>query len=300
MSFLEQKSVSNNQPNPSLTQTLIFLHIPKTAGTTLHQIIDRHYSINRIYWVHATQVEASIKTFKNLPEEQRQQFQLIKGHMGFGLHKFVPHPCTYFTLLRDPVKRIVSHYYHVLRTPTHYLYETVMKHQMDLKTFVSSGISLELDNGQTRMIAASLGNEEDRIGFGCASRELLETAKQHLQEHFAVVGLMEEFDRTLLLLKKKLGWSNILYARKNTGKNKTTQKSEISAEALAAIQQQNALDIELYQFVKQRLQQDILAQDAAFEQELQTFQQMNQSYGSLNGFAWSTLNKARRAVATIR
>ena len=292
--------MSYHQQNLSPAETLIFLHIPKTAGTTLHQIIDRHYSIERIYWVHATQVAESITAFKNLPEEQRGRYQLIKGHMGFGLHKFVPHPCRYFTLLRDPVKRIISHYYHVLRTPNHYLHQVVTEKNMDLKAFVSSGISLELDNGQTRMLAASLGDEEDKIEFGCASTELLETAKQHLQEYFSVVGVMEEFDKTLLLLKKKLGWSNILYARKNTGKNKKTQKSEISADALAAIKQQNALDLELYEFAKQLLAEDVIAQDTDFEQELKTFQQMNQQYGSFNGLAWSTLNKARRAVAAIR
>jgi hypothetical protein len=292
--------VVNNKPNPSSAQTLIFLHIPKTAGTTLHQIIDRHYCLEQIYWVHATQVAESITAFKNFPEEKRRQFQLIKGHMGFGLHQVMPQPCTYFTLLRDPVKRIISHYYHVLRTPNHYLHQVVTDHQMDLKTFVSSGISLELDNGQTRLIAASNGDEDESIEFGCATTDLLETAKQHLLNYFSVVGVMEEFDRTLLLLQKKLGWKNIYYARKNTGKNKTTQKSEIPPDTLAAIQQQNALDIELYQFAKQLLNQQVEAQADSFEQELQAFQTLNQSYGGLHGLAWSTINKARRAVAAIR
>ncbi|MGB3533237.1 MAG: sulfotransferase family 2 domain-containing protein [Microcoleaceae cyanobacterium] len=289
----------NQQQNLSPAQTLIFLHIPKTAGTTLHQIIDRHYSIDRIFWVHATEVNESINEFKSFSEEKRRNFQLIKGHMGFGLHQFVPQPCTYFTLLRDPVKRIISHYYHVLRTPNHYLHQVVTEQQMDLKAFVSSGISLELDNGQTRLIAASNGNEDESIEFGCATPELLETAKQHLINHFSVVGVMEEFDRTLLLLQKKLGWKNICYARQNTSKNKA-KKSEISAETLAAIQQQNTLDIELYQFAKQLLNQQVQAQSATFEQELLAFQAMNQSYGSFHGLAWSTINKARRAVAAIR
>ncbi len=289
----------SHQQNPCPAQTLIFLHIPKTAGTTLHQIIDRHYSLDRIFWVHATDVNESINEFKSFSEEKRQRFQLIKGHMGFGLHQFVPQPCSYFTLLRDPVKRIISHYYHVLRTPNHYLHQVVTEQQMDLKAFVSSGISLELDNGQTRLIAASNGNEDESIEFGCATPELLEIAKQHLINYFSVVGVMEEFDRTLLLLQKKLGWKNICYARKNTGKN-TTKKSDISADTLAAIQQHNALDIELYQFAKQLLQQQIEADSATFEQELQAFKAMNQSYGSLHGLAWSTINKARRAVAAIR
>ena len=290
----------NHSLQSSPSQTLIFLHIPKTAGTTLHQIMDRHYSLDQIFWVHATQVAESITAFKNLPEEKRQQFQLIKGHMGFGLHQYVSQPCTYFTLLRDPVKRIISHYYHVLRTPNHYLHPIVTEKQMDLKTFVSSGISLELDNGQTRLIAATNGDEDESIEFGCATPELLDTAKQHLLNHFSVVGTMEEFDQTLLLLQKKLGWKNIYYARKNTGKNKTTKKSEVSSDTLAAIQEQNALDIELYQFAKKLLQQQVEAQSATFEQELQAFQAMNQSYGSLHGLAWSTINKARRAVAAIR
>lgn len=290
----------NHSLHSSPTQTLIFLHIPKTAGTTLHQIMDRHYRLDQIYWVHATQVAESITAFKQFPEEKRQQFKLIKGHMGFGLHQYVSQPCTYFTLLRDPVKRIISHYYHVLRTPNHYLHQIVTEKQMDLKAFVSSGISLELDNGQTRLIAATNGDEDERIEFGCATTDLLDTAKQHLLNHFSVVGTMEEFDKTLLLLQKKLGWKNIYYARQNTGKNKTTKKSAISSDTLAAIQQQNALDIELYEFAQQRLNQQIEAECSTFEQELEAFKSINQSYGGLHGFAWSTINKARRAVAAIR
>jgi hypothetical protein len=289
----------NNQLHSCPAKTLIFLHIPKTAGTTIHQIIDRHYSIDQIFWVNATQVNESIHEFKNLQEEKRRNFKLIKGHMGFGLHKFVPQPCTYFTLLRDPVKRIISHYYYVLRNPNHYLHQIVTQKQMDLKAFVSSGISLELDNGQTRLIAASNGNEDESIEFGYATPELLETAKQHLINYFSVVGVMEEFDLTLLLLQKKLGWKNILYSRKNTGKNQN-KKSNISTDILSVIKQHNALDIELYQFAKQLLKQQIEEHSATFEQELQAFQAMNQSYGSLHGIAWSMINKARRAIAAIR
>jgi hypothetical protein len=290
----------NNQPCSSTPQTLIFLHIPKTAGTTLQQIMERHYSMDRIYYVHADRVGEAIVELESFSEEKKRKIQLIKGHIGFGLHQFLPQPCTYFTLLRDPIKRIISHYYHVLRMPDHYLHETVTQHNMDLKTFVCSGISLELDNCQTRLMAASQGDENEKIKFGCMTSDILEVAKQNLQNHFSVVGTMEEFDQTLLLLQKKLGWNNIYYGRKNTGKNQTTQKSEISTGTLAAIEQQNALDIELYQFVKQLLKQQIEAQGVSFEQELESFKAVNQSYGKFHGLAWSTLNKARRVVAAIR
>jgi hypothetical protein len=139
-------------------KSLIFLHIPKAAGTSLHRIIGRQYPQPSIFSIDGADVYGSIEEFKGLSESQRARIACLKGHMPFGLHRYLPQPCAYITFLRDPIDRIVSHYYFVLRTPSHYLYEQVTSQRMTLDDYVRSGISGELSNGQTKLLA---GDEEN-------------------------------------------------------------------------------------------------------------------------------------------
>src|SRR4051812_5972736 len=95
---------------------LIFLHIPKTAGSTLTTIMHRQYSADEIYDIYEVRKSPQLMA---LPEEQRAKIKLLKGHIPFGLHAFLPNgKAEYFTILREPVDRVLSHYYHFARQRT--------------------------------------------------------------------------------------------------------------------------------------------------------------------------------------
>src|SRR6516162_400599 len=93
------------------TRALLFLHIHKTAGTTLHRIIEREYNPFYIYTIEGGRIEWSVDHLKKLPLHRRAALQVVKGHMSFGLHEYLPQPSTYITFLRDPVERCISSYY---------------------------------------------------------------------------------------------------------------------------------------------------------------------------------------------
>ena len=47
-----------------------------------------------------------------MPAERRDSVRLIWGaHVEYGLHEYLSEPVSYFTLLREPVNRVLSHYY---------------------------------------------------------------------------------------------------------------------------------------------------------------------------------------------
>lgn len=238
--------------NTKQNQTVIFLHIPKAAGSTLNTIIERQYRSNTIFTIKDLRI--SINKLKKLPESKKEKFKVLRGHMGFGLDTFLPQPSTYVTLLRDPVERIISHYYFVLRSPKHYLYKTVRTSGMSLKDYASVGVSLELDNGQMRLIAGNRGEENQGIGFGHCTIEMLERAKRNLRDRFAVVGLAEEFDKTLTLLKQAFRWDNTFYTKQNVTESRPS-KRDISTEVLQTIQKHNEFDVELYEYAKNLFQE---------------------------------------------
>lgn len=78
---------------PLQSQTVIFLHIPKAAGTTLHRILERHYPPSAIFSIGAD-AHASIREFKALSEAERAAIRLFRGHMPYGLHTCPNRPLT--------------------------------------------------------------------------------------------------------------------------------------------------------------------------------------------------------------
>mgnify|MGYP001031531163 CR=1 FL=1 len=244
-------------------QVVIFIHIPKTGGTTLQRILEKQYKTNNIFKIKAEYFHESIEEFKNILESKRREIRLLEGHMFFGLHEFVPMPCSYITLLRNPIDRIVSHYYYVIQHPNHYLHQDVVSHKMSLKDYVCSGISTELDNGQTRLLSGI----EDPIDFGQCSFEILEKAKNNLKYHFAVVGLLERFNESLVLMKKKFNWKIPLYIHANQTRNRP-QSNTFSQDTLKAITKYNQLDIELYEYAEQLFDELIFKQNQTFYYEL--------------------------------
>lgn len=250
-------------------QTIIFLHIPKTAGTTLHLIIERHYPPESIFSL-GPMAQDSIREFKNMSEARRAEIRVLKGHMGFGLHEFVPGPWAYFTLLREPIDRVISFYYFVHRTRQHYLYDFVQSEHVGLKEFIESQATPMVDNAQTRMLSGVWLD----VGFGECTKETLEQAKRNLRESFTVVGLTERFDETLFLLKRAFGWDKLFYTKQNVTANRP-QKSDLPSDTLDTLVNVNLLDIELYQYATELFEEQVRRQGLSFVKEVKAFQLAN-------------------------
>lgn len=225
---------------------IIFLHIPKTAGTTLQTIINKQFKREYVYELDNSNAQKSMEKFQHLPDSEKQKYKVILGHMWFGLHRYLPRASTYITVLRDPVDRVVSHYYFVKRRKDHYLHDIVESQRLSLKEYIENGLSTELNNGQTRLLSGCI--DEKAYPFGKCPGALLEQAKKNLDRYFSIVGIQEEFTDTLSLIRKVLGWSTPDF-KENVTVNRPP-KDEIPAETVAIIRHFNQLDIELYGYAR--------------------------------------------------
>jgi hypothetical protein len=278
-------------------QALIHLHIPKTAGITFREIISQQYHPRAHYKIDGERISESVAQFKALPEARRAEIRLLTGHMPFGLHEFLPRRSLYITLLRSPVQRLLSHYYFVLRQPNHYLHSAVTLQKMSLGDYIRSGLSPELDNGQTRYISGSLD-----LPFGACAREHVELAKRNLLKHFAIVGLVEGFDETLLLAKKRFGWESVFYTRKNVTEGRLRQ-DQLARSELAAIEVTNGFDLELYDFARVLFEKQLASLQPRFALEVDFFRSLNhfyQDYMHLRSKGRFTKALVRRALGLAR
>ncbi len=89
---------------------VIFLHIPKTAGSSLNSIIRRQYKSSEFFHVNSINNE---KEMISKLIEIKDSKKIIFGHHSFGLHKYLDINTKYITLLRNPIDRIISIYYYI-------------------------------------------------------------------------------------------------------------------------------------------------------------------------------------------
>ena len=258
---------------------VIFVHIPKTAGTTLRHIIQSQFQPNNVFEFYSLKTQPpkvlkGIEKYNSLSEAQKKTIKFISGHFGVGLHEFIQRPCTYITILRNPVERVVSYYYFLLRNQNKIVQNKTLLEFIQTYGGVHNSMTCYL-SGLTlkaQVKEPNLNLEQQRF-----EPEILEQAKANLQKYFKVVGFVERFDETCILLKKILGWNiSPFYIRKNVSKHQNWTQ-DIPKDTLNLIEKFNELDLQLYDYAQEMFEEMINQQGADFAEELQNFQTVNQS-----------------------
>lgn len=255
-------------------ETLIFLHLPKTAGQTFMSILLRQYP-SRV--VRLEPDRETDRRWLRLPEQVREANRegaaVITGHFRYGIHRWVEGPCRYVTFLREPVDRVLSHYYYQRERPENPQHDLVRSIPGGLAGAVAHEEYTQLQNMQTRMLA---GVPED--GNLLAEQELpddemLARAKRNL-EACAIVGLTERFDETLAMMATTLGWRTPVYASRNT----TRQRPKVDAlppDIQELVRERNALDLALYEQARVLFEQNWARHRAEAERELRRLRVAN-------------------------
>lgn len=237
---------------------VIFLHIPKAAGSTLNRVIAQNYPPAAI-------LKAGGKSDAALLDEVTGEVRLIAGHRPFGMHAQLTRPFTYITVLRDPVERVLSQYHFVKRLAEHPLHRAVASGELSLRDYAR-----QLPDVQTRYLAGSSTDDA----------ALLEQAKTNLATHFAVAGLTERFDETLVLLQRALGWKVRPFANSNVSAGRPKSDGN-SREDLDAIRECNQLDLALYDFAREHFERQIAEQGAGFHAAVAWLRLKNRAAGLL-------------------
>jgi hypothetical protein len=242
-------------------KTLIFCHVPKTAGTTLNRIIESQYNPLRIHSIPGAKRIVAIERFKRLPERRRRRIQVLKGHMEYGLHEHLPQPSTYMTMLREPVAQVISSYYYGLSSQAHPLYEIMNARKTTLEEYVD--LAQWANNLQTKLLGgipmakvqpfeslaiAKRGEivPPDRFLGAHADDGTLAAAKRNLEREFSVVGVTDRFDESVALMIVAYDWDVPFYQKFRETKKRPPEK--IDEAVLEKIRNLNAHDIELYAF----------------------------------------------------
>ncbi len=252
-------------------KNIIFLHIPKAGGTTLHSIIEKQYKKENIFTIDGKNIDETTSLLINTPPSKKKKIKCLKGHMYYGLHKYFQQKFNYITFLRDPIERTISEYYYLKYISKNKLHKIILKEQMTLLDYVKSDIAINTDNIQTRLIGGSgeklLTNNPLKI-----TQKDLDNAIFRLKNKFKFVGLLEEYDKSLILTKKIFHWKNIYYYKINVNPRK---KQNISNKTIEIIKNKNKYDIALYKFAKKNFNKQVEQYKNNLSKDLKNFQKRN-------------------------
>jgi len=252
------------------SKTIIFLHIPKTGGRSLQNILLRKYSSDEV----VVNAHNKLDEIADWSEERKRNIRYLQGHFIYGAHRILPQECNYITILREPVDRVISHYYFIKRSTSHPLNRVVQEQKIGLEGYVTSGVCDEVSNDQTRLIA---GVSRDS---SVNTDNMLKMAKENIDSKFIMAGLVEQFDQTLMLLKRKLGLRNIFYGIRNQTIGRPL-KEQLPERTLELISERNYADIALYDYAKERLAAMIEREGEAFSNDVRRFRLLNRPYSDL-------------------
>jgi hypothetical protein len=238
---------------------IVFLHIPKTAGSSLKSQISIQYTNAERFFINGAHPSESLDELSK--DSEALSLKAIYGHIDFGSIDFLNAEKTYVTILRHPLDRIVSHYYFVKAHKNHYFHDELNYKNLSLKDYLLSGYTKELNDGQTRMLIGAGGYHKDEfskydIAYGKTEEWMLNEAKQNIEHHFSFVGIQEHFKESMILMKGKLNWRHNVKV-KSINKSKRIKISDIDTETIDIIKHYNQLDIQLYEWSLNRFHEEL-------------------------------------------
>ncbi|NET50222.1 MAG: sulfotransferase family protein, partial [Merismopedia sp. SIO2A8] len=229
-------------------EQMCFVHIPKTAGTTMSAILESRFDHKRIcptpYW----------RELKLMPPEQLKDYQLFRGHFPYSVSELIPKTPVFITMLRDPIERVISAY-EFMKTCI-IMHPNAQKVQekartLSLKDYVRDPEVNGVVNSQTIMVA---GREIQDISVPATDSKWLEIAKENLQT-FAWVGITEQFWQSVGVLSYQFGWSPPDQIQRLMVGKKKLRRENLTQDVIDAIAECNQLDLELYDYAKSLFEQ---------------------------------------------
>ncbi len=214
---------------------LAFCHIPKTGGQTIVNLLRRNFGVRHM----DVQQRGSFRYAYYDPRDMATDLRLypwVRSLHGHGLQPWIDYGrvserLAWYTILRDPVPRLISAY--------QYSRETLGR-KRSFQEYLDRFPSL---NFAVRYLTGG-----DDLG----------AAKALLEQRFAAVGLIDHFDASLLIIRESVGVPtlDVRYARPSNASRSKELRQEVEREAAAKeaqLLERTALDRELLDFVRSEL-----------------------------------------------
>lgn len=227
-----------------MLHTLIFLHLPKAAGTSFKFALQELLPPGSLlYEVGGAPNHEVVRALMAMDANERARFKAIMAHVPYGLHVLFPE-AKYVTMLREPVARILSTYYFA-KSRTEFEYSKKIAAGMTVEEFAADTFN---DNAQVRRLMKYPDISREDVFLDPPAGQLtsahLDDAKDTL-ERCAVVGVAERYGEFLDCVAAEFALPPIPLRDDNVTAI-PWHREEISGQTIDRLREINRFDIELY------------------------------------------------------
>jgi len=259
-----------------MSDIAFFLHIPRTAGTTLNTILLNNFKADEIISVYEKD-DYDLHAFHSA--EELKSIRLIQGHLL--LQRYAPpmmygQPVRVFTFLREPVERLVSEYAFLRSWPANHLYRHLNDNAVSFREYIESREKQLVYRGKNFMTRCISGMDDSRN----YPVRAIARAKLHLEKSFGCVGIQERFMESIVMLAEFLGLENLLHEKRNALKKSAFP--EISSEERAVAEEYNRGDIELYRFASELFDDRVKALGTEFSEKVRKLEFLNTKFQKIS------------------
>lgn len=233
------------EPNP----LYIFLHIPKTAGTSLVQMMKAALPPGEyldLYGVNRT-TDVLVRDLAALSPERKAKIRFAAGHqVWYGIHEALQRPARYITFLRSPVARVLSCYRMMRRDATNSFNAAITRHCPTFSSYISSPSHPLVANHMAVMLARrGAGPNHNAEDCWRVNQSWLERADQNLA-NFWFVGFQESYRQDCQRLCELVG---VQYAPRHERRaaDEPPDDLQISVADVAKCRELNWADAVLYE-----------------------------------------------------
>jgi hypothetical protein len=249
----------------AVTPGVYYLHLAKTAGTTLRWLLEGQYPASTCVYVYS---RADRARFTWLSREVRTDIQCFSSNAPLGTYHDLQARLRVITMLREPVSRMLSLYVYRKTLPNfrkHPIQTLPMLNYIDLMAAENE------DNAQVRLLSGQ-GYE------GEVTVESLACAKVNLRDACFAFGLQECFDESLVLFRRVFGWQRMAYIRRNNSQLEAPMRD---AEVQQRVEAYNRLDIELYEYAKELFAKRLTAEPIRDEERMWVYEAQGSERASI-------------------
>jgi len=200
--------INEPQDTPPVVPPAVFLYVPKCGGNTVNRVLRKNYK--RFFFPHGDAFfpRYSPEEFVNILQPRRSGELPVtasfSGHIDINndVLRYMPVNYVAFTMLRDPVQRIISHYRFHATLPDNPLGIAINEKKLDPKAYFcryQEAILQQYEVFAPRTLEDS--SEPERV----------EKALRNLEERVSLFGLIEQSDEFMVQLAELLGLPDIRY-----------------------------------------------------------------------------------------
>ena len=226
---------------------LVYLHIPKSAGTSECQKFESIYGKDRVFWWPRREYSVAEKTIR----KDSDHWMVVGAHTpvsGYPTNRL----SLYVSIVRDPVSRVLSLFNYFTRPELGVTPSDIKERQRQKKQWLEEGVdpeSITRSIKHCNRFRAMVENEQCRYlsRGGATFHSALETMKK---ENF-IVGTFDNVKLLNLTLSELLEWPDKT-SEFNTNRSVLQADNRLASddEAIELIQSITSEDFKLYSFIK--------------------------------------------------